>query len=210
MDAGNAKDYAAIREVKPGQYAKMLGNVERLAEAAVPNLGTSFIITKENHKGITTAAWDAYNSGAKYFRIGAFYNPLMQGYYEGGWATGISHAICKAKADLGDFVLDQFTKRVEYMARTPDHPFCGYQYLNVYIGGDLKVYRCCEYAYNDHGFVGDLKDQTFREFMYSQEVDQKYICFDATKCATCPFHTKNELLEFMTRESIDDLHPEFP
>jgi len=210
MDAGDAKTYAKIREVPESKYLHMLGNLESLAEAGVPNLGTSFIVTKENHHGIVTAAWDAYNAGAKYFRVGAFYNPLMQDYYGLQLRTKVESKIAQAKVDLGDFVLDQFTKRVDYMGRKPDHPFCGYQYLNVYIGGDLGVYRCCEYAYNDHGKVGSLKDQTLRKFMYNHEVDQKYICFDATKCATCPFHTKNELLEFMTRKDIDDLHPEFP
>jgi len=214
MDAGNAKDYAAIRDIKESKWGHMLDNLESLAKAGVPNLGTSFIVTRENYRGIETAAVAAFNAGARYFRVGAFYNPAMQDYYTPGLLALVTEQIEMAKiATSGpseDFVLDQFTKRVEYMARTPDHSFCGYQYLNAYIGGDLKVYRCCEYAYNDHGFVGDLNNQTFREFMYSFEVDQKYICFDATKCTTCPFHTKNELLEFMTRDNIDSLHPEFP
>ncbi len=210
VDAGNAEDYASIRRIKPSAWGRMWANVEALARAGVPNLGTSFIVTKENRHGIVTAANHAYNAGAHYFRVGAFYNPLMEKYYTQEEIAEIEVQVDLARERFGDFVFDQFTKRVEYMSRKPTFDFCGYQHLNVYIGGDQKVYRCCEYAYNDHGFVGDLTNQSFRQWWDSYEADEKYRCFDARKCATCPFHSKNELLEFMTRADISEMHPEFP
>lgn len=211
MDAGNEEDYAAIREIKPSAWMRMLGNVEALAKAGVPNLGASFIVTKENMRGIRSAARHAEDAGATYFRVGAFYNPAMAGYYSDADLSLIEDEIAGAKSDTREgFVFDQFTKRLEYMSRKPTDPFCGYQQLNVYIGGDQKVYRCCEYSYNDHGFLGDLTNQSFLAWFRSQETSEAYRCFDATKCVTCPFHSKNELLEFMTRESIAEMNPEFP
>ena len=221
MDAGTAEDYARIRRVKASAWGRMLTNLESLAKADVPNLGTSFIVTKENYKGILAGAKAAQSAGAKYFRIGAFYNPDLDRYYDpsaGMRLSGkspilreIEEMIEMAKGACPEgFVFDQFTKRVEYMRRKPTQPFCGYQHVNVYVGGDLGVYRCCEYAYNDHGLLGSLKDQSFLQWWRSHEADDKYRCFDATKCMTCPFHTKNELMEFMTRPDISETHPEFP
>jgi MoaA/NifB/PqqE/SkfB family radical SAM enzyme len=187
----------------------MLNNMERLAEAGTANLGASFIVTRDNYKGICSAATAAKDVGATYFRVGAMYGPQMESYYE-GIEGDIALRILMAQGDHGDFVFDQFTTRLNFMARKPKNPFCGYQLLNVYIGGDQKVYRCCEYAYNDHGYLGDLTNQSFRQWFESQETDEKYRCFDATKCVTCPFHTKNELIEFITRQDISETHPEFP
>lgn len=211
VDAGTEEDYCSIREVKPSAWARLWTNIEALAAASTRNLGVSFIVTKENLTGIHAAARLAEAAGAKYFRVGAFFNPAMANYYSAENLRVAEDQIQRATLDCRDgFVFDQFTKRLEYMARRPSSPFCGYQYLNVYVGGDQKVYRCCEYAYNDHGFLGDLKDQSFLKWFRSYKTDDAYACFDATKCVTCPFHTKNELIEFMTRENIDDLHPEFP
>jgi MoaA/NifB/PqqE/SkfB family radical SAM enzyme len=211
LDAGNRDDYASIRRVKQSKWELVLANIEKMAKAGVPNLGTSFIVTKENYRGIYTAALAAERSGAAYFRVGAFYNPAMASYYDEAMLREAQDQIERACAGTRDgFLFDQFTKRLEYMARRPGDPFCGYQHLNVYVGGDQKVYRCCEYSYNDHGFLGDLKHRSFLEWWRDPETDLKYRCFDATKCVTCPFHTKNELIEFMTRDDISDTHPEFP
>ena len=209
MDAGNSIDYARIRKVSQTMYGKMLSNMESLANADVPSLGASFIATKENWRGICSAATAAKNAGASYFRVGAMYGPQMEHYYD-GILERIKLEVLKAVGEHGDFVFDQFTTRVNFMGRKPTNAFCGYQLLNVYIGGDQKVYRCCEYAYNDHGYLGDLTDMTFADWFRSQEADEKYKCFDATKCETCPFHTKNELIEFMSRGDISEMHPEFP
>jgi MoaA/NifB/PqqE/SkfB family radical SAM enzyme len=211
VDAGSVGDYTSIREVKPAAWTKMWANMEALATAGTPNLGASFIVTKENLNGIYTAARLAQDAGATYFRVGAFFSPALANYYSAENLREAEDQIQRATVDCrGGFVFDQFTKRLDYMARRPSDPFCGYQYLNVYIGGDQKVYRCCEMSYNDNGFLGDLKDQSFMKWFRSHETDAAYHCFDATKCPTCPFHTKNELLEFMTREDIRSLHPEFP
>ena len=210
IDAGNAQDYASIRRVKESAWPRLWDNVRAMVNAGC-NVGTSFIVTKDNWRGIYKACERAKVAGVKYIRIGAFYNPDMEDYYDVNLRASIEDAIAMAQRSFGtEFVFDQFTKRVEYMTRKPEFSFCGYQQLNVYVGADQKVYRCCEYAYNDHGYVGDLTQQSFYQWFQSQEADQAYRCFDATKCVTCPFHSKNELLEFMTRDDISDLDPEFP
>ena len=202
LDAGTPETYAAIRRVPPGTFYRAISNLTALASAC-PNvtLGASFIVMKENWTECSEAARLAREAGASSIRFAALFSPAMGGYYRAGLYEKARDAVFMAKATYhgtGFTVIDMFDQRVRDLSHGPPaSSFCGYQQFNVYIGGDLNVYRCCDTAYNDRGLVGSLKDQTLLQFWNSQAKKQAYGGFDARKCALCAFNGKNEVINYM-------------
>jgi len=70
----------------------------------------------------------------------------------------------------------------------------------MYIGGDLRIYRCCSTAYTKHGEVGDLTHQRFIDWFHSEQKHAAYGDFKATSCQVCQFNQKN-------RAIVDAIHP---
>lgn len=77
-------------------------------------------------------------------------------------------------------------------------------HLNTYIGGDLKVYTCCNNAYSDKGEMGSLKEQRFMDYWLSSEKIQKYANFKASSCDRCMFNNKNRFVNYMLED--DPMH----
>jgi MoaA/NifB/PqqE/SkfB family radical SAM enzyme len=123
-------------------------------------------------------------------------------YYEGVY-DAILYEIERAKRLEDDRfkVVDLFGNRIaDLVQHAPDYEFCGYQQFNCYIGGNLKVYRCCTTAYTKHGEVGDLKDQTLVEWFNSQQKHDSYKEFSAKSCNTCQFNGQNRVISYLTQE----------
>ena len=66
----------------------------------------------------------------------------------------------------------------------------------TYIGADLSVYRCCNTAYNPHGYLGSLKDQRFIEMWNSDEKRERIASFNASSCERCMFNNKNRVINY--------------
>jgi MoaA/NifB/PqqE/SkfB family radical SAM enzyme len=214
MDAGTPATYGAVRRVNPSLFEKMLRNLGKIASAGLASgcyVGTSFIVLNENWREIEKAAQAAKDAGARSIRFAAVFSPKKQDYY----AENIRHAaeehIANAvqKFESSDFeVIDMFDGRVaDLVIGKPKQAFCGYQHMNVYIGGNLKVYRCCDTAYNDRGDVGSLKNQRFVEWFHSNARKDAYRKFDARGCDLCAFNGKNEVLDYLVQ--VQPKHVEF-
>lgn len=191
VDAGNAADYAAVRRVPVGHWAKMWDNVEKLATNYKGTLGIGFVITPQNYRGIKDAARRAREAGAANMRVGAVFSSEGTRFY-GDLVPEIMWEVADAKAaeDRPDFeVIDLFGRRIGDLDHgQPEEPECHYQYLTVYIGGDLNVYRCCNTAYTKAGLVASLHGQRFRDALL------RYEPFDARTCRACQFLGQNEAL----------------
>jgi len=99
--------------------------------------------------------------------------------------------------------------------KNPDYKMCSYQHYTAYVGGDLKAYRCCVYAYHHRGLVdgGDLKQRSFAEFWRSQERQDDMARLDARECERCQFNFKNRALLYVMGNTESDTSPrhlEFP
>lgn len=206
VDAGNESTYSAIRRVPPREYSKTLSNITRLAGAIDQLgtdcvLGTSFVVTRENFTECAEAARRVREAGAPSIRFAAIFTPEDADYYKGIRAA-VDESLEAARDEERDgfAVINMVTPRIGDLSHgQPEHPFCGYQQFNVYIGGDLKVYRCCNLAYNDRGETGSLENQSLLEFWHSPEKFKAYDEFDATGCTRCAFHKQNEVLAYMTQ-----------
>lgn len=209
LDAGTPETYAKTRRVASSRFQMALDNIGALTRAGA-KVGVSFIIMRENFEEALLAATSAEAAGAQSIRFAALFSPQMAEYYE-GWKDEAASAVAAAAkfyADSTFRVIDMFGQRHgDLVQGHPNGSFCGYQHLNVYIGGDLKVYRCCNTAYNDLGFVGSLESQTLSEFWASESKADAYRHFDARRCEHCAFNGKNELIRYLVDPS--PLHVDF-
>lgn len=206
VDAGVDSTYAEIRRIKPEVMHKVLANIESLRTEIDTQrtdcvLGTSFIITKENYREIAQAAEVLRSAGAPSVRFAAIFSPEEERYYD-GIVEPILAGLADAKSQsFDDFeVIDMFSQRYKDLRdKAPDYDFCGYQEFNVYIGGDLNVYRCCNTAYNDRGLVGSIKDQSFLQFWHSAAKAEAYGGFCARGCERCAFNSQNKVINYMVQ-----------
>ena len=146
IDAGNAVAYARERQVPEGHWDKVWKNVEALAPMYAGVLGIGFVITPQNYTGILNAARRAKAAGADNMRVGAVFSEEGLSFYRDASIPAILETIAEAKAEVDDGtfqLLDLFGRRLgELDSGSPEDPECYYQFLTVYIEGDLSVYRC--------------------------------------------------------------------
>jgi len=215
VDAGTAKTYSKVRSVKESMFTKVWTNIALLAEE-IRNAGTDcllgvgFVVTRENWKEIGHCLDLAKQAGVPYVRLSAMFSNSGESYYD--WIyDSIRDKIEDMRTLYEDDVfkvVDLFGDRISDLHQhAPDYNFCGYQQFNMYIGGNLKVYRCCTTSYTKHGEVGDLSKQSFRKWFESEQKRGAYKGFDATTCHTCQFNGKNRAINYML--DADPLHAEF-
>lgn len=207
IDAGRAEEYAAVRRVKPEFYEKALGNVTSLASQIETQgtdclLGVGYVITMENWQDLYDGVLRIRDTGAAYVRLSAMFSDQGAAYY-GDSLPAIREQIERVKKLETDRfkVVNLFGDRIaDLVQHAPDYEFCGYQQFNMYIGGNLRVYRCCTTAYTRHGEVGDLTNQRFAHWFYSQPKSDAYAKFNAKTCHTCQFNGKNRAINYLTVE----------
>jgi Radical SAM superfamily. len=204
IDAGSAKEYAAVRRVKPEFYAQALSHVAMLAAEIKKQgtdcfLGVGYVLTRENWADAYEGVALIRAAGAHNVRLSAMFSTEGAAYYDGIY-DDIKAEIERIKqlATESFAVVDLFGNRIDDLVQhSPDYDFCGYQQLNMYIGGNLRVYRCCTTAYTLHGEVGDLRAQSLASWFYSQEKFRAYEDFNARSCRTCQFNGKNRIINYL-------------
>lgn len=214
IDAGTSEEYAKVRRVKPEFYAQATGHVAILAAEIAKQrtdctLGVGYVVTRENWSDLASGVELLREAGAHNVRLSAMFSTEGAAYYD-GLLEPIRAEIERAKALArpGFDVVDLFGNRIaDLVQHAPDYEFCGYQQFNMFIGGNLKVYRCCTTAYTKHGEVGDLSKQTLASWFYGAEKQTAYASFDARSCHTCQFNGKNRVINYLKDQ--EPLHVNF-
>ncbi len=213
VDAADADQYAAIRRVGKSAYHVTLNNMQAIAgqlrDSKSPCLfGAGYVVTRDNFRGLADGIRRIRDTGVAYVRLSAMFSKDFVEYYRAVDPL-IRDEIARSKQlETPTFkVLDLYSNRIEDLRQaSPDYKFCGYQQFNTYIGGNLKVYRCCNTAYTLHGEVGDLREQSFIEWFTSQPKKSAYACFDARSCAVCQFNGKNWAINYLLDPSPEHIH----
>jgi MoaA/NifB/PqqE/SkfB family radical SAM enzyme len=208
VDAGNADEYASVRRVRPIYYEVALEHITNLAQEIQRQgtdclLGVGYVITRENWSDAYEGVVRIRNAGAHNVRLSAMFSTEGAAYYDGIY-DDILREIERIKtlACEGFEVIDLFGNRIADLTQhAPDYDFCGYQQFNMYIGGNLKVYRCCTTAYTKHGEVGDLSNQSLIDWFQSQQKLDAYANFKASSCNTCQFNAKNRAIIYMISDN---------
>ncbi len=207
IDAGNSEEYARVRRVKPEFYRTAMDHVALLAGEIMKQgsdclLGVGYVLTRENWSDVYEAVRLIRSTGAANVRLSAMFSTEGAAYYEGVY-DDIRKEIERVKTlQTPKFaIIDLFGDRIaDLVQHAPDYDFCGYQQFNCYIGGNLRVYRCCSTAYTKHGEVGDLTERRFADWFYSQEKHNAYADFDAKSCSVCQFNSKNRTISYLVGE----------
>lgn len=214
VDAANAEQYASIRNVKPSMYHRAMDNISQLAEKIREGqtkclLGVGYVITRENYEGLFEGIKRIKETGAHYVRLSAMFSELGESYYDGIYGEIQKNiGYLRTLETKGFKIVNLFGDRISDLKQhSPDYSFCGYQQFNMYIGGNLKVYRCCTTSYTKHGEVGDLSDKRLADWFYSQEKQEAYKTFNARSCHTCQFNNKNRVINYMVDKN--PVHVEF-
>lgn len=195
VDAGDARMYAHVRRCPPAHWDRVWRLIRYLGKPHhyAGTLGVGFVVTPTNYEGIPEAARLARDAGAQNLRVGAVFTSEGLDYY-GDSIPAIHDVLAAAKDECdvpGGFqVIDLFGRRLSDLeAGPPTHPRCLYQYLNVYVGADLQVYRCCNTSYTKAGRLGALANGArLRDLVLGYEP------FDARQCRLCQFQGQNAAL----------------
>jgi len=194
IDAGTPRTYAEVRRVSEKHWDMVWRNLDKLKHE---KLGIGYVVTPDNYDEIGLCADRCRAAKVSNMRVGAVFSRKGIHYY-GTLIDEICEVISDAKQeyDGGDFeIIDLFGRRLGDLEHgNPNEPFCGYQYLTMYIGADLNVYRCCNTAYTRLGLLGNLKNQRLLDF------EGAYAPFDATNCEFCQFLGQNRAINsYLTR-----------
>jgi MoaA/NifB/PqqE/SkfB family radical SAM enzyme len=206
IDAGSVESY---RDVKGADvFNNVINNIHKVVAAKKKNntdviLGVGFVVDKTNYSEIYDCAKLAKSVGVDNFRVSAAFMPNDAKYHQPHYEIAKRSASMAKEIETDKFtVFNLFDDRVQDLVdKSPDYSFCGYMHFNTYIGGDLKVYSCCNNAYNDVGEMGDLSDKTFKEFWVSKEKEQMYKNFDARLCERCMFNEKNRFIAYCIKDN---------
>lgn len=197
LDSGTPETYEATRESKA--WPQVMKALKYAGTLKGPYVGVGFVVTNENYRELAQACEIVKGFGIPYVRVSAMFSDFGASYY-----NGIEDQIdaCRREAkkleDSTFKVVDFFDDRVnDLRIAAPKYSFCGEQQFVLYVGGDLRVYRCCTTSYTKHGEIGDLREQRFSEWI------KKYrrYDFDARTCRICQFNNKNEMINFMLDKS---------
>ena len=215
LDAGTADTYGATRQTPVRNFNRVQDNISMIS-AAIRDagsdcyLGVGFVVTPENYKEIGLGVRAARSTGAAYVRMSAMFSKNFMAPFIGIYDE-IKELVANAKAECETAtfkVVDLFGERLaDLQQHAPDYEFCGYQQFNMYIGGDLNVYRCCSTSYTEHGKTGTLTNMRLRDWFLSEAKREAYGSFDARSCRLCQFNTKNRVINYMV--SASPQHVEF-
>ena len=229
IDAGYNETYCKTRNLKgEGRLEKVFDGIEILTRARKehesatkaelasliwgqkPVIGVGFVVTPHNYREASLCAFLAKKSGADNIRIGCQFSGQGAALFDGIWdAVHASVSTAERHADRKFQVFNRVCeKRQDLISGRPGYSICGYQFFTTYIGADCRVYRCCVTAYNDVGYIGSIKDQSFKDLWISQKRVEEMREFHPMRCERCQFNVQNQLLEFVL-DSSRQLHENY-
>ena len=199
IDAGNAEEHGRTRDISPNMYPKIIANVMKLAaEVRIQGtdciVGSGYVVTPDNYLNLVEGVRTIRDTGASYVRLASMQSTDGDEAFT-GIRSQVREKINAAKTlETDSFsVVDLFDSR---LGRKPVHSFCGMQQYVIYIGANLKVYRCCYTAYSDLGDIGNLSNQSLFSWFHSREKHDIIESFDAKACSICPLEDKNDAIRY--------------
>lgn len=171
IDGFDDKSYADYREIKEGEFSKILENMKNFIKipSRTCNLGISFIIDDKNYRKIYEFTKLMKDIGVDSIKLSACVvdndgnknNLYHQPFYQE--AKKLSEQ-AKRELESDTFeVFDSYHLLEEKFEK--DYTWCPYSQINPVIGADLNVYPCHDKAYNlDNGLVGNIKGVSFKDF----------------------------------------------
>lgn len=200
-DSADAETYARVRNISRDAFNKVCENIREFAKIKDKNceLGINFVINHENAEQVYDMAVLSKDLGVNHIKFAARITKGLFEYHE-PFKDRVIEQLHRAQAELEN---DTFKVINKYegdfdtaMVFARQYHKCYISNLVTTIAADCKVYFCHDKAYVSSGIVGDLKDKSFKEVWFSDEVARRYQEFDAQKeCQHhCVYDDRNILL----------------
>ncbi len=200
IDAGSPEEYAEVRGAPAPHYETALFNMSELTRQVKQTsskcvVGAGYVVSPTTWRRLAQGVKNVRDTGASYVRLASMQSTRGREAY--GDQYEVARAACRDAEALsadGFRVINMFDTA---MGGQPDYEFCGMQQFVAYIGGNLKVYRCCYTAYIKHGEIGDLIGQSFRGWFESDRKRTTIEAFDARSCEACALNERNQAVNQM-------------
>lgn len=204
IDAWDDESYMHSRGVPHGTFSKLMNNMSTFSKLDTKCvLGVSYIISADNYQHIYSICKTFCDIGVNHVKLSGVVvgNDVDKNneYHDKISAEVASQIESAMTLDSDEFSIinhyHQLDKEFE-----KNYDICPYlMYLTV-IGADSCVYTCQDKAYTQSGKLGDLTDQSFKDFWFSDENKNCIYTLDPSKTCKhhCITHHKNiSLLEFI-------------
>jgi len=182
IDAWDDASYAAARGIKGDAYSRMLANVQAFVRDAPDcTLGVSFIIGEKNHRRVDEVCRSFKSLGVRHVKLSAAVvsNDLAANdAYHAPMREAVAAEITRARAheDADFHVIDHYHALGDRFEKSYTH--CPSARLLTIIGADQMVYACQDKAYTDGGRLGEINDQSFKTFWFSEQNRQRLAAID--------------------------------
>ena len=213
IDAWDDRSYAESRNVREGEFTRVMRNIEDFARRGSDCvIGASFIVSRENVDHVYSMCERLRDAGVNHVKLAAAVvaNDVAEnnGYHR-AIMDQANREIGRARelSTEGFSVLNHYHETEERFEKTYSScPFL--MYLTV-IGADAKVYTCQDKAYNDSGCLGSIRERSFKSFWFSEANRRAVFGLDPRKVCGhhCIAHEKN--LAILDHLSIDPAHAAF-
>ena len=200
MDGWDDASYTRYRGAKPGEYTRILNNLENFAKLGGSCfLGVSLIIDKDNAAHVFEMIQRLQKVGVQSVKIspcivsndGAESNAYHQPHF-----NTVQEQVGRAQSELagdGLEIFNAYHHQLESFEKSYD--WCPYLQILPVIGADLNVYSCQDKAYNlDSGVLGSLQGIRFRDFWENGR--EKFFRINPSQDCRhhCVAHSKNTMI----------------
>lgn len=218
IDSSNDELYSSMRSVPKGMFNDLCENIKKFSQikSMKCELGINFVVNKENHTCVFDIAELMRSLGVNHIK----FTPAMSNQaeeYHRPFKNQVIEEISRAKKQLENDqfrIIDLYTsdfKRLEDGTMFFDRAYtkCFIKEFICVIAANSKVYFCHDKAYLKNGLVGDLKQVSFKKLWFSDEVDKKFMNFNAQCICNehCVYDDRNILLNSFF--SLDKNHINF-
>lgn len=201
FDSANKETYSRIRGICLNAFDEVCNNIKNFAKIKSKDceLGVNFVINHENADQVYNMAKMLSGLGANHIKYTARITKDLDEYHK-PFKESVIEQIHRAKADFtrpGFSVINKYEDDFEFSTVFKRvYSKCYIKEFITVVAADCKVYFCHDKAYVTSGAVGDLKNTSFKELWFSNEVQERYKNFDAKKecCHHCVFDDRNILL----------------
>lgn len=205
MDSASAKKYSSLRKVPESAFDKTVKNIECLVRKNKKAIiGVGFVVEKENYKEILQATQFYRDLGVHNFRISAAFTPEGYSYFDSFKTEAMALAKESELLSTEKFtVFNLFNDRIkDTFDGVQNYSFCPIKDLLAYIGADYNVYTCCTLAYNNRGYIGSIKNQSFKQLWESEQKTELFKKHNpSTLCRhPCMYTQKNDFINYCLKK----------
>ena len=208
-DSPDVETFARTRRVSKDLYFGLVDNLKNFARDKNPKceLGINFVIQGGNSDKVYEGARFFKLLGANHIKFSPLYTPRGFEEYHAQFKKSVIEQIARAKEDLdgdGFSVYSTYENDFDLSGKSErTYEKCFIMETVPVIGADSTVYFCHDKAYSSSGKLGSIKERSFRDLWFSDDVKKVFSTFNARK--GCAHHCANDCRNLAIAEVISHI-----